>query len=126
MGLGMGGSMKQDIYDDSYAPEQWETKVSSRCFVSLLNSVAYANVTGRLPPHRPYDASDYAKAGLPWFDYYSDREALKGSKRFKGLKTWKDFEAEPDSGMVLDNIANVVTLGPKAATGRPVTEGEGL
>ena len=73
MGLGMGGSMKQEIYDDHFKPNQWETGVSSRCFVHLLNSLTYSSVTGYLPPHRPYEAADYANAGLPWFEYYSDQ-----------------------------------------------------
>jgi hypothetical protein len=126
MGLGMGGSMKQEIYDDAFEAGDWDTRFSSRCFVSLLNSMAYANVTGHLPPHRPYEAADYAAAGLPWFDYYSDREALQGSGRFEGLKTWQDFAEDGPDGFTAEDIGNVVKLGPGAAHGRPVSEGEGL
>lgn len=124
MGLGMGGSMQQEIYDDMFRPDQWDTSVSSRCYVHLLNSVAYAGVTGHLPPHRPYDASDYAQAGLPWFDYYSDQAALAGSDKFKDLKTWKDFQDENADQSVNIEPKNIFTLKEKSGSGRPVSQGD--
>jgi len=124
MGLGMGGSMKQEIYDDRFKPHQWETDVTSRCYVHLLNSTAYAQVTGYLPPHRPYEASDYAAAGLPWYDYYSDQMALGGAGKFKGLKTWKDFQAESSSKTVNVEAKNIVHLTDAAGNGRPVSQGD--
>jgi len=126
MGLGMGGSMKQEIYEDSFAPENWETSVTSRCFVHLLNSVGYADVTGHLPPHRQYEAADYAKAGLPWFDYYSDQAALEGSGRFKGLKTWRDFQREQADAKLNIQPRSVIPLGDARQHGRPVSQGESV
>lgn len=124
MGLGMGGSMKQEIYDDHFQRDDWDISYSSRCYVHLLNSIGYAHVTGHLPPHRPYEASDYIAAGLPWFDYYSDQEALEGSDEFKGLKTWKDFSEKPGEGLGKDAIDNIVGLGPEVKHGRPVSQGD--
>ncbi len=126
MGLGMGGSMKQDIYDDEFRPQDWDTSASSRCYVHLLNSMSYAQVTGHLPPHRPYEAADYAAAGLPWFDYYSDKESIDGSEVFKGLKTWKDFQQENKEKSVIIEPKSVVHLKEKHGLGRPVSEGEFL
>ena len=126
MGLGMGGSMKQEIYDDRFKPHQWETGVTSRCYVHLLNSVAYAQVTGHLPPHRPYEAADYAAAGLPWFDYYSDQKALGGAKKFKGLKTWKDFHGGSSAKAVNVEPKNIVHLAGVSGSGRPVSQGDGF
>jgi len=123
MGLGMGGSMKQEIYEDAFKPKDWDRGFSSRCYVHLLNSVSYAQVTGHLPPHRPYEAADYAAAGLPWFDYYSDREALQGSGALKGLKSWKDFQDEQDRAVSVEP-ENVVQLGVDSPGGRPVSSGE--
>lgn len=123
MGLGMGGSMKQEIYEDRFNPQDWETAFSSRCFVHLANSTGYARVTGKLPPHRPYEAADYAQAGLPWYDWYSDRSALDGSGRFSGLKTWKDFREAYEEGMSPADIERVVALGNQPGEGRPVTPG---
>jgi len=124
MGLGMGGSMKQEIYEDAFEPENWETAVTSRCFVHLINSVGYADVTGHLPPHRPYEAADYAKAGLPWFDYYSDQAALQGSDRLKGLKTWRDFQQESAEQELHIHPKSVIPLGDRPRDGRPVSQGD--
>ena len=124
MGLGMGGSMKQDIYDDTFRPEDWDTSASSRCYVHLLNSMSYAQVTGHLPPHRPYEAADYAAAGLPWFDYYSDRASIEGSEIFKGLKTWKDFQEKKDGSSASIEPKPVVHLEEKPGSGRPVSQGD--
>jgi hypothetical protein len=121
MGLGMGGSMKQEIYDDEFRPDDWETGFSSRCFIHLVNSTAYAGITGRLPPHRPYEAADYARAGLPWFDWYSDRNALDGSKAFAGLKTWKEFKEAYEESMTPDDIKAVHRLGKHPVQGRLVS-----
>jgi len=124
MGLGMGGSIKQEIYDDYFKPQDWDTSNDSRCYIHLLNSSSYAQVTGHLPPHRPYEASDYAAAGLPWFDYYSDQEALGGSEHFKGLKTWKDFQKKEAEESVLLGPEKIISLGDKPASGRPVSQGD--
>jgi hypothetical protein len=121
MGLGMGGSMKQEIYDDAFSRKDWETGFTSRCFVHLMNSVAYSNVTGHLPPHRPYEAADYTNAGLPWFDYYSDRIALEGSKHFKGLKSWKDFHGDSPESLEKADIKNIVGLGNDSGEGMKVS-----
>jgi len=124
MGLGMGGSMKQEIYDDRFKPHQWETDRNSRCYVHLLNSATYSQVTGHLPPHQPYEASDYARAGLPWFEYYSDQAALGGSDKFKGLKSWKEFQHAKGDQSVNVEPKNVVHLTDNASDGRPVSQGE--
>lgn len=121
MGLAMGGSMKQEIYDDSFKPEDWETGFTSRCFVHLANSVAYSTITGHLPPHRPYEASDYINAGLPWFDYYSDRIALEGSKQLKGLKSFKDFHGDSNESMAKADIENIIGLGNEPGEGVKVS-----
>jgi len=124
MGLGMGGSMKQEIYDDEFQPEDWDINANSRCYVHLLNSMSYAQVTGHLPPHRPYEAADYAAAGLPWFDYYSDQASIEGSEVFKGLKTWRDFQNEREEQSVIIEPKTIVHLEGKPDSGRPVSQGD--
>jgi hypothetical protein len=66
--------------------DAWETKVSSRCFVHLLNSLQYQAVTGAPPPDEPPSAKHYTDAGMPWFQYYAaDQKALPGSAKLAGL-----------------------------------------
>ena len=87
MGLAPGGLMRQEIYEDEHGISAWARK-SSRCFVHLLNSVAFLAVTGNEPPGKPPTAADYSNAGLPWFDYYDgDKAALQGAKKLAGIKS---------------------------------------
>ncbi|MEJ2652731.1 MAG: hypothetical protein P8173_13285 [Gammaproteobacteria bacterium] len=80
MGLAPGGLMRQEIYEDDYGLDAWDQENGLRCFVHLVNSEMYGRVTDRVPPHKPPTASDYTKAALPWFDYYSDTKALPGAR----------------------------------------------
>ncbi len=88
MGLAPGGLMRQEIYEDHYGIDAWETEAYSRCFVHILNSVSFFHVTGQSPPLRPPTAWEYTEAGLPWFDYF-DQEltALEGAKKLAGLES---------------------------------------
>ena len=87
MGLAPGGLMRQEIYEDEHGIGAWSRK-PSRCFVHLLNSVAYFAVSGAEPPKKPPTAADYSNAGLPWFDYYDgDKVALDGAKKLAGMQS---------------------------------------
>ena len=95
MGLAPGGLMRQEIYEDDYGFDAWETSVRSRCFLHILNSVQYLAVCGVQPPTMPPTAAEYTDAGLPWFDYYGgDLTALEGADKLANLdsvaaKAWK-------------------------------------
>lgn len=86
LGLAPSGLMFQEIYEDPYGFEAWDTSARSRCFVHLLNSLQFLTVTGGEPPNIPPTAEEYTNAGLPWFEYYAwDREALHGAKQLADL-----------------------------------------
>lgn len=86
MGLAPGGLMRQEIYEDEYGMEAWDTSVSSRCFVHILNSEQWREATEKAAPGEPVSASQYANEGLPWFEYYDDSlDALSGSKALAGM-----------------------------------------
>jgi hypothetical protein len=88
MGLGAGGRMRQEIYKDSREFDEWDTGMTSRSFVHLLNALIWREVTGANPPHPPVTAKEYKRAGLPWFDFYrDDLKALDSAKKFAGLKS---------------------------------------
>jgi len=88
MGLAPGGRMKQEIYEDPYDFNDWDRKVSSRCFVHLANSLMWRAVTGEAPPTVPPTSKQYASAGLPWYDYYNaDAAALEGSEILADLRS---------------------------------------
>lgn len=87
MGLAPGGKMKQEIYQDQFDINDWDTQHFSRCFVHIANSAMWYAITGIMPPHQPPTANDYTYAGLPWFDYYSDQKAIGGSSKLANLKS---------------------------------------
>lgn len=88
MGLGAGGTMRQEIYDDPHDFADWNTAATSRCFIHLCNSLVWRQITGSNPPHPPLTAKEYAKSGIPWFDYYrDDLRAVDGSKTLGGVKS---------------------------------------
>jgi len=88
MGLGVGGKMHQEIFKDPHDFSDWDLSLTSRCFVHLCNSLMWRQVTGSNPPHPPFTAKEYARAGVPWFDYYrDDLSTLSGSKTLDKLKT---------------------------------------
>ena len=80
--------MNQEIYDDPYGLDAWDQRHSSRCFITIANSVAWAAITDERPPTTPPTAADYTEAGLPWFDYYGgDAKVLKGTSVLANLKS---------------------------------------
>lgn len=82
MGLAPGGRMKQEVYEDRYGLDAWDQRHVSRCFLTIANSMQWAAITGERPPTVPPTAAEYAKAGLPWFEYYGgDAAALDGAER---------------------------------------------
>lgn len=88
MGLGAGGTMRQEIYDDPHDFADWNTTATSRCFIHLCNSLVWRQITGCNPPQPPLTAKEYAKARIPWFDYYrDDLHAVDGSKILGGVKS---------------------------------------
>jgi hypothetical protein len=88
MGLAPGGRMRQEIFDDPHTLDDWDQDHSSRCFVHLANSLVWRQITGQAPPTVPPTPREYAKAGLPWFEYYDDRlGAVDGSSILEKLKS---------------------------------------
>ena len=47
--------------------------------------MVWRQITGEKPPTVPPTSKEYNKAGLPWFDYYSDSPSLEGGKKLKEL-----------------------------------------
>lgn len=118
MGLGMGGAMRQEIYDDEYGLDAWDLENGLRSFLMLANAEQWMAVTGEEPPLSPLSVQDYNEAGLPWFDYYDgDRKAIEGAKALGNIKSvkavaqdkrepiWLEEKSEPNG--VLEKIIAV-------------------
>lgn len=91
MGIAPGGTISQKVHADRRVPDEWHQEARSRCFVHLMNSVAWHRATGSLPPHKPPTAHAYALAGLPWFEHYDERAAIAGSQILAGLSSALDL-----------------------------------
>ena len=120
MGLAPGGLMRQDIYEDEYGFDVWDMENSSRCFVHILNSAQWTAATGGHTPGRQPSSADYAKAGLPWFEYYDDKlEAMDGSKKLAGLDSVAAKAIKLGEYALGDNAPvdpeEVVKLGPASS-----------
>jgi hypothetical protein len=90
MGLAPGGRMRQEVYQDPFAPSDWSQKYMSRCFITIVNAALWSATTGETVPSIPPTASDYTRAGLPWFEYYdAGGIALPGSDTLAKVKSVK-------------------------------------
>ncbi len=88
MGLGAGGTMRQEIFGDPHDFSDSDLSISSRCFLHLCNSFMWRQVTGSNPPHPPFTTKEYRRAGVPWFDYYrDDLSTLSGSTVLNKVKS---------------------------------------
>lgn len=105
MGLAPGGRMRQHIYTDRRPLEEWDARHSSRCFVHVANSLAWRQVTGSEPPTVPPTAQEYTRAGLPWFEYYDERQtAVGGSGILGALKSVLQIGKEKGQVPLPENV----------------------
>ena len=91
MGLAAGAKIHQQIYKDPYGISSWQRNGAVRCFVHLLNSESWYELTGERMPRPPITAKEYQEAGLPWYHYYSDKKSLEGSKILNAIKSIGEF-----------------------------------
>jgi len=120
MGLAPGGRMRQEIHADPFEFGDWDTSVSSRCFVHIANTLTWRAITGERPPTEPPTAADYTRRGLPWFEVYGgDAAALAGSTRLAGTKSVLEKGREKDERPLPENesvaLAHVIQLRRKLA-----------
>lgn len=95
MGLGGGGKIQQEIYQDELGVEVWEEKGSIRLCVHICNSMTWRAVTGENPPHPPITAEEYQRHHIPWFDFYRDDLApLPETEKMAGLKSVDEVATE--------------------------------
>jgi hypothetical protein len=126
MGLAPGGRMRQHIYDDEHGLDAWDQEHGSRCFVAIANSLSWRAITGEAPPSLPPTARDYAKAKLPWFDYYVDTAAIEGAGVLANLLSVVGMGKKKGETPLPENdpadASVVVALGPGKPGPRPVRE----
>jgi hypothetical protein len=126
MGLAPGGRMRQHIYEDEHGLDAWDQTQGSRCFIAIANSLHWRAITGEAPPTPPPTARDYAKAKLPWFDYYADAPAVEGAGVLANLLSVVGMGKKKGEAPLPENepadASVVVPLGPAQPGPRPVRE----
>jgi hypothetical protein len=115
MGLAPGGRMRQEIYTDRRPMEDWELRVTGRCFVHIANSLVWRQITRTDPPTVPPTSQEYTRAGLPWFELYDERQTpVDGSGILAGLRSILQLGKEKGEVPLPENEpvdpANVVHL----------------
>ncbi|OIJ68945.1 hypothetical protein [Streptomyces mangrovisoli] len=123
MGLGVGGSMRQEVYQDDRPLTSWAESPSGRVFVHLVTPPEWRRITGEEPPPSPVDRAAYTRAGLPWFDYY-DEEAqdLAPTDTLADVKPVGDWLGDDHEPWQQPTPGQVKPLGD--APGKAVADGE--
>jgi len=117
MGLGAGGRMKQDIYEDQWEAEDWDLEHALEKRVEICDAVRWFDLMGQLPPTKPVTAKTYSDYGMPWFDYYrDDMKALETTGRLAQLKSVQEKARDAGDVSVPEDETSselpVIPLGP--------------
>ncbi|WP_307129969.1 hypothetical protein [Streptomyces aurantiacus] len=123
MGLGVGGSMRQEVYQDDRPLSDWSTTAAGRVFVHLVTPPEWRRITGEAPPPSPVDRAAYTRAGLPWFDYYDqDATDLDPTDTLGAVKPVGDWIGDDHTPWQPPSPGQVKPLGD--APGEPVGDGD--
>ncbi|MCI3274215.1 hypothetical protein [Streptomyces cylindrosporus] len=123
MGLGVGGSMRQEVYRDDRPLNDWAEEPAGRVFVHLVTPPEWRRITGEAPPPSPVDRAAYTRAGLPWYDYY-DQDAVDLAptdmlEAVKPVGDWLGDDHEPWEDPTPHQVKPL-----KDAPGKPVEDGD--
>ncbi|MFF8941923.1 hypothetical protein ACF1A5_06515 [Streptomyces sp. NPDC014864] len=123
MGLGVGGSMRQEVYRDERPLASWSEEPAGRVFVHLVTPPEWRRITGEAPPPSPVDRAAYTRAGLPWYDYYDeDAEDLAPTETLSGVRPAGDWLGDDHEPWQPPSPHQVTPL--KDAPGKPVEDGD--
>ncbi|MFJ8061468.1 hypothetical protein [Streptomyces sp. NPDC096142] len=123
MGLGVGGSMHQEVYADDRPLSSWAEQPAGRVFVHLVTPPEWRRITGEAPPPSPVDRAAYTRAGLPWFDYYDqDAEDLAPTDALGAVQPVGDWLGDDHEPWQAPAPGQVEPL--KDAKGEPVEDGD--
>lgn len=119
MGLGAGGTMRQEIVADTRPVTDYRPDPTARVFVHLASAAEWQAITGEPAPPTPVSAHAYAEHGLPWFDYYdADAADLPASAELAGVRPTGDWLADEGAETAPTKPLPVIQLGDE-----PVADG---
>lgn len=118
MGLGAGGTMRQNVYPDGYGRDTWDENECNEIVIYIVNSEFFAEITGEAPPPSPVDAETYTAYGFPWFDLYDEHLGdipagdILGNVKGTGELDAQNGEGTPDESVIVPD-SQVVKLPQK-------------
>ncbi|MGW6158955.1 hypothetical protein ACWFRM_38485, partial [Streptomyces sp. NPDC055144] len=122
MGLGAGGTMRQQVFRDDRPGSDWAEAAAGRVFVHLVTPPDWRRITGEEPPPSPVDRAAYTRAGLPWFDYYDEgAEDLAPTDTLGAVKPAGDWLGDDHEPWQAPGAHQVKPLGD---AGKPVADGD--
>lgn len=116
MGIGAGGRLRQEIYEDEHGLDTWEPEPGATVRIELVDALAFEVLTGIATP-RPVDAETYTRHGLPWFDLLdSTRHDLEAAERLRGVCSVADLEGRSDEPLPIPDaqIVRLLRIGSRA------------
>ncbi|MEV1064657.1 hypothetical protein [Streptomyces sp. NPDC050263] len=123
MGLGVGGSMRQEVYKDVRPVADYAQTPGARVFVHLVTPPEWRRITGEAPPPSPVDRAAYTAAGLPWYDYYdNDAHDVAPSDTLAAVQPvgdWLGDDLDPWQPPAPGQVHHL-----KDTPGKPVTDGD--
>jgi len=109
MGLGAGGRIDQEIYEDEFEADEWEPVPLGRVWVHLVAAADWRRFTGEATPASPISVEDYVEAGLPWFDYVNPTGVdVAVTQEMAGIKSIGEFSGAEEQLPVVPPDDSVV------------------
>ena len=97
MGLAAGGKMEQEIYEDDYGIDTWDTETRTEVPIHVVNSEQYEVITGKAPPETLVTAETYTDYGYPWYRLYNEeKKDITASKQLAAIKSMKQLDKEKE------------------------------
>ncbi|GGW40459.1 hypothetical protein [Streptomyces xantholiticus] len=125
MGLGVGGSMRQEVYRDERRFTDWAEEPCGRVFVHLVTPPEWRRITGEDAPPSPADRAAYTRAGLPWYDYYDESAAdLAPADPLSDVRPVGDWLGDDHTPWQPPAPGQVLSLGDAPEPGQAVTDGD--
>ncbi|MCX4767013.1 hypothetical protein OG562_39830 [Streptomyces sp. NBC_01275] len=123
MGLGVGGSMRQEVFKDDRPTRHYASTPAGRVFVHLVTPPEWRRITGEPAPPSPVDRAAYTRAGLPWYDYYDqDAQDLAPTDQLGAVQPVGDWLGDDLDPWQPPAPGQVHPL--KDAPGKPVEDGD--
>ena len=120
MGLGAGGTMRQEIVADTRPLTDYRPEPAGRVFVHLASAAEWKAITGEPAPATPITAHAYAEHGLPWYEYYdADADDLPAADELAVVRPTGDWLADEGENPAVTQPLPVIPIGTK-----PVADGE--